>query len=274
VIVGLAAALGAAVAFGVAAVLQAVAARRTHSASTLDPRLLLRLLRHPTFALALVLNGVGFALHVVALQDLPLFLVQSAIAGSVAVTAVLAAVVLEVPMGARSWAAVGAVCAGLALLASGAQDGAASDPGGGLRVALALVLVAVGALGVAAGRASGPVGAAALGLLGGVGFAVVAVAARLLHDLTPATLVGDPLTYVLLVAGALAFLLYSTGMQRASVTTATAALVVTQTAVPAAVGVVLLGDQVRSGAGPVAAAGFVVALAGALALARFEALEV
>jgi hypothetical protein len=54
------------------------------------------------------------------------------------------------------------------------------------------------------------------------------------------------------------------------VTTATAANVVTQTAVPAVVGVWLLGDRVREGWGPVAVLGFALALAGALGLARFE----
>ena len=43
----------------------------------------------------------------------------------------------------------------------------------------------------------------------------------------------------------LAFLLYSSAMQKGSVTVTTAALVVPQTAVPALVGTLLLGDQVR-----------------------------
>ena len=73
-----------------------------------------------------------------------------------------------------------------------------------------------------------------------------------------------------MAAGGIAFLLYSTAMQRGSVTTATAANVVTQTAVPAVVGILLLGDRVREGWGPVAVLGFLLALAGALGLARFE----
>jgi hypothetical protein len=55
------------------------------------------------------------------------------------------------------------------------------------------------------------------------------------------------------------------------VTTTTAALVITQTGLPALVGTLLLGDHVRAGLAPVAVAGFVLALLGALGLARFEA---
>ena len=80
-----------------------------------------------------------------------------------------------------------------------------------------------------------------------------------------------PVTYVLAFSGVLAFLLYSSAMQKGSVTVTTAALVVPQTAVPAVVGALLLGDQVRDGFVTVAVVGFVLALFGAVGLARFEA---
>jgi hypothetical protein len=67
-----------------------------------------------------------------------------------------------------------------------------------------------------------------------------------------------------------AFLLYATALQRASVLTATAPLVVAQTVAPAAVGLALLGDRVADGAVPVAAAGLVLAVAGSTLLARYD----
>jgi len=266
----LVAALGSAVAFGVAAVLQGLAAGRTADTGGLDPRLLLRLTRQPAFLGALGLNLAGFGLHVTALQSLPLFLVQAVIASSVAVTAVLSVRVFRAPLTGRQWLAVLAACVGLALLAPSAEAGEAVAAGSVERVTLPAVVAAAAAAAVLAGRLTGAAGAVALGLLGGVGFGVVAVAARLLPGLTPLGLLREPLAYVLLLAGAVAFLLYSTAMQRGSVTTATAANVVTQTAVPAVVGVALLGDRVREGWAPVAVLGFALALAGALGLARFE----
>jgi hypothetical protein len=62
-------------------------------------------------------------------------------------------------------------------------------------------------------------------------------------------------------------LFYATALQRGSVTTTTAAVVVAETVVPAAIGIGLLGDQTRHV--PVALAGFVLAVAGTLTLARF-----
>lgn len=269
-VLALVAALGAAVAFGVAAILQAIATDATPDAGGLDPLLLLRLVRQPVFLGALVLNLAGFGLHITALQSLPLFLVQAVIAASVAVTAVLSVRVFRVPLQRAQWAAVATACVGLALLGPSADSGEAVTAGTGERVALAGVVLGTVAAGALAGRLSGVAGAVGLGLLGGIDFGVVAVSARLLPSLAPLSLLREPLAYVLVAAGVVAFLLYSTAMQRGSVTTATAANVVTQTAVPALVGILLLGDRVRDGWGPVALLGFALALGGALGLARFE----
>lgn len=237
----------------------------------MDPALLLRLLRQPVFVGALLLNIAGFGMHLSALQVLPLFLVQAVISASVAVTAVLSVRVFHAPLRRPQWASVGAVVAGLALLAPTATSDGAVDPGRATPLVLVAVVVLAAVLAVAASRLSTTPAALTLGLLGGVCFGVVAVSARLLPDLTPTALARAPGAYVLLLAGLVAFLLYSTAMQRGSVTTTTAALVITQTGLPALVGTLLLGDHVRSGLAPVAVAGFALALAGALGLARFEA---
>lgn len=266
------AALGAALAFGLAAVLQGLATRHAPDTGHLDPRLLLRLARQPAFLGALALNLTGFGLHVAALQVLPLFLVQALIAASVAVTAVLSVRVFGVPLSGWQWAAVATACVGLALLTPSAETGEAAAPGAGERLVLLAAVLGTLAAGAVAGRLAGAAGAAVLGLLGGIGFGVVAVSARLLPSLAPGAVLREPLAYLLVLAGGVAFLLYSTAMQRGSVTTATAANVVTQTAVPAVAGVALLGDQIRDGWAAVAVLGFVLALAGALGLARFERL--
>lgn len=272
-LVSLTAAFAAALAFGVAAVLQGVAvARVAPTGSGVDPRLLLRLLREAPFVITVLLNLLGFALHVVALQELPLFLVQVVLASAVAVTAVLSVAFLRTPLSAKQWGAVLAVCAGLGLLAMSAESGKAAEAGTGLRLGLLGAVVAVALLGASAGRVGGPPGAALLGLVAGTGFGIVAVAARLLPPgLVPGEVLRDPALLVLGLAGATAFLLYATAMQHGSVTLATATLVVTQTAVPAALGLALLGDRVRPGTAPLAVVGFLLALGGATALARFEA---
>lgn len=264
----LAAAFGAAAAFGVAAVLQAVASRQERPVRGLDPLLLARLLRHPAFLGALALNLTGFALHLVALRSLTLYLAQAVISASVAVTALLGVRVLGTRLRWPAVLAVLSVCAGLALLtATASEAGASTVKGSGPPLLVATAVVAVAGLLVA--RLPGAAGAALLGLVAGLGFAVVAVAGRLLPE-GPAALVRAPATYALISSGAVAFLLYATALQRAAVLTSTAPLVLGQTVAPAAVGVLALGDRVPAGSVPVAAAGLLLAIGGSAFLARYD----
>jgi drug/metabolite transporter (DMT)-like permease len=272
VLLSLAAALAACVAYGVASVLQGVAVARVgETGGGVDPRLLVRLAQETPFVVSVVLNLSGFVLHVIALQSLPLFLVQVALAGSVAVTAVISVLVLHQHLQGRQWLSVAGVCAGLALLATSARSGEAGDTGLGLRLALLAVVVVVATLGWFVGKLTGALGAALLGLVAGTGFGVLAVSARLLPaGLAPGAVLRDPALLVLVAAGLTAYLLYATAMQHGSVTLTTATLVVTQTGVPAALGVLALGDGVRPGTAPLAVLGFLLALGGVLGLALSE----
>ncbi|WP_088317375.1 hypothetical protein [Kineosporia sp. R_H_3] len=269
---GLLCALAAALAFGVGALLQAVSARREQTTAGVDFRLLVRLLRHPVYIGAVVLYLAGFVLHLVALRTAPLFLAQAVISSSVAVTAVLAARTVGAPFGRVEQVAVVAVCSGLFVLAVAAESHGTVTTTTGER---ALLLVAAGlvvVLGQVVGRIRTEWAAVGLSLLSGCGYAVVALAGRVVPDLSVGTLVTDPATYALVIAGVTAFLLYSTALQRAGVLATTSALIVTQTAVPAVVGVVWLGDSVDAGWGVAAVAAFGVAIAGVVALSQRDSL--
>jgi drug/metabolite transporter (DMT)-like permease len=270
VLLGLGAALLAAVLFGSGSVVQAIAVRRLPQAGGLSPRLVAELLTEPMFLLALLLNLIGFSMHLIALRSIPLFLAQSGIAASLAVTALLAVRIVGDDLGPADWAAVAAVCVGLALMA--ASSGAVGDETAGAPFVAGIYagLVVLAVVGLLASRAHGPTWTAVLGLLAGFGFAGVGISARILPSLAPSALVGEPAAYALLASGALAFLLYSVALQRESVTAATAPMIVSQTVTPAVVGVLLLHDQIRSGWLPVALLGFLITGSGAIRLGRFE----
>ncbi|MEU8639083.1 DMT family transporter [Amycolatopsis sp. NPDC048633] len=267
---GLLCALGAAIAYGVASVMQSVAAQATEDsgAGGVDPKLLVRVLGQWKFVVGLSLDVLGFVAQIAALHVLPLFVVQAALAASLAVTAV-AARFLGVHLGKREWAAVAVVCAGLGLLGT-AAEGEGSDPVGlGFRLGLIGAVVVLAGAGIAAGKASRRVRTPALGLVAGLSFGVVAIAGRIIPSLAPLDLLTDPATYTVAVAGGMAMLFYATALQRGSVTTSTAMMVLGETVFPSLVGVFVLGDRTRPGFAVVAVAGFVLAVAAALALARF-----
>lgn len=264
-----AAALLAALCFGTASVLQHASAARAASGSALDPRLLVRLARQGPYLAGLGLDAVGFGLSAWAVRLLPLFVVQAALASSLAVTAVVAALVAREALRPAERNAVAAIVGGLVLLAVSAGPEQAA-PGRGLTTAvlvagLPLLIVAAA---LVERRAAGARPGMALGALGGLAFAGFGMAGRVLGTPPRPALLTDPLCWALVAYVGLGLLLYGAALQRGRVTTVTAACVVAETLVPAAVGVTLLGDAARPGLGLVAVTGFVLTTAAALWLAR------
>ncbi|MEU4031960.1 hypothetical protein [Streptomyces anulatus] len=264
-------ALASACCFGTASVIQAIAARtvKAGSGSGVDPVLLWRALRQWRYAAGLALDALGFILQIAALRSLPLYAVGASLAASLAVTALVAAWLLDARLNVAERAAVAMVCAGLAMiaLASGPQ-GQHSGPTALAWSLLGIVLVVLlgGAL---AGRLTDPPRALLLGLGAGAGFGVVEVAVRLIDSGAGFRVFGNPALYALLLGGAAGFLLLTSALQRGSVTVATAGMVLAEAAGPAVVGILWLGDRPRDGLQWLAAVGFVAAVSGALALTRF-----
>lgn len=138
----------------------------------------------------------------------------------------------------------------------------------GLLVAAgALVLVAAGALRLPVSGRSG----IWLAVVSGLCFTVPPLAARGISDWTPRGLIADPASFALGISALLGLALSAMTLQRTTVVIGTCVMVATETAVSAALGVVLFGDQPQSGRWAFAIAGVLVTLAASLMLARFGA---
>ncbi len=216
----------------------------------------------PGYLLGLVLDGGAWVLSLVALARLPLFVVQAVLAGSLAVTAVLARLVLGVRLRRAESVAVGVLVLGLSVLAGSAGAEAASVPGRlvtGLLVAGGPVLVVVAVLARAAAATPSAV-------LAGLGFSGAALCARAAHG-SPSDLLVEPLVYALLAYGAVGAWAYGVALERGHVTGVTATVWGVEVVVPAVVGVVLLGDTVRPGGWPSAVVALLVVLGAVRVLA-------
>jgi len=275
----MAAALVAALCYGVAAVMQAMAvraaSRRTADSAhksrlgTVDPGLVVRMLHQWPFIASLGLDLIGFVAQLVALRQLPLFAAQAIIASNLAVTAVFAAWLMHLELAWREWLAVGGVILGVAMLGSSAGAHAVTGVSSQFKLALILAVAGIAAAGIAASRLPRSARTPVLGAIAGLGYGVLAVAARVLPGFSPHELIRDPAAYALAAAGIVSFMLYATALEAGSVTVATAAVVLAETVPPAVVGVMFLGDHTRPGLGGVAVLGFSLAIVCAVALARF-----
>jgi drug/metabolite transporter (DMT)-like permease len=264
VILSFASALAAALAFGVASLLQEDGVRRSPARRDVGLGLLVEFLRQPAFVVGTAFDAAGFVLTFVALRHLPLFAVEAAVSSAVAVTAVGSA-----RRGQRltrtGCAAVAAVVLGLALIGSSALPEGPPTLAGPGRLALLCGVPALAVAGFVVGRRiQGSWAAPAQGALAGLAFALFGVASRVLPH---APFVQDPVAWVALVSIALGILFYGAALQRGPVTAVMASTTAVETIVPTVVGLAL-ADGARAGLGSVAAIGFLMTTAATLVLIR------
>jgi drug/metabolite transporter (DMT)-like permease len=257
-------------AYGVANLLQSVAATRTTVHHTLDPALLLRLAGHRTYVIGIGCQAVGFVLAFLARRDLPLFLVQASVAAGLGVTALLGVLVLKWRLPAAEVVLLVLLFIGIAALVISAQPAPARRLGPAGVVGLAVALAVVAVLSVFAVRLHGPPGSVALGSLAGLAFSAAAVCARPLASVHSVdSFVTDPLLYLLIGHSVVGQLLLGLAMQRGSTTAAVAAMDAAGAVPAAVVGLLLLGDRIWPGREWIAAVGFLVTLLAVIGLTRY-----
>ncbi len=268
-------------AFAAAAVLQALGADQVAQRAAIRDERRRSRRAHPSLrsTIATMLTGafligfafdiVGFVATILSARLIPLFLSQTIISARLVATALLAMIVLHVSLTMRDWIAGAVVVGSLVLLAvSAGHEGAVNDRW--MHWAVLVAGPALFALGIVVMRRIRRHLAAATGLIAGAVFGVMAMASRILDGLDPVdlgSLFTDPALYALLFSGIGGFYLFTVALQTGSVNGAAAALVVGQTVLPGAVGIIFLGDVTRAGWGPVAIVAFVAAVVGGVVLA-------
>lgn len=224
----------------------------------------------PRYLGGILVDLVAWLCAVVALRTLPVFAVQAVIGGSIAVTAVVGARINDTPLTRNTRVAVIACSLGLVLVAASAGSGRPPVTSTLVNTVLlvSFLVLAVAVLVLRQYRTAWP-----LALVAGLGFGGTALAVRAAHveigvGFSPALLLGQPATYLVLGFWAIGMVGYSAALGRGEVGAVTAVFSVTEVVLPGLVGILLLGDPVREGWDWPFAAGLVVAVAGVVVLAR------
>ncbi|WP_051274981.1 hypothetical protein [Cellulomonas sp. URHD0024] len=244
------------IAYGVATIMQAVATRRASG---------LAVVMQPLVIAAFAVDGLAWVLSLVALNVLPLFVVQAIIASSLVVVVVLARFVLGTRMRPIDRIAVVTVVAALVLVSlSGGEQPTVPPPDGFVAVMIAAAAV-LAALTAVSYRNAPPI---VLAVIGGLGYSGAAIAARAATESEGlwATL-AQPLSIAIALYALAGVLAYLRALERGSVGTAAAVVSVLEVVVPGIVGIWVLGDRVREHWEVAAAVGTLLALAGCVALA-------
>jgi len=203
-------------AYGVANLLQSMAAARTSVHHTFDPGLLVRLAGQRTYLLGIACQTLGFVLAFLARRDLPLFLVQASVAAGLGVTAVLGVLLLKWSLPAAEVVLLGLLLAGITALVLAAQPAHSRRIGPVVVLLLAVSVLVMAVLGFFAARLHGALGSVVLGSLAGVDFSAAAIAARpLTNEHSVAGFLTNPLLYLVVIHSLVGQLLLGLAMHRA-----------------------------------------------------------
>ncbi|WGJ85867.1 DMT family transporter [Gordonia sp. SMJS1] len=278
-LIGILAAVFAALAYGTASVLQARGAQSVEDAGAPGEAPSLRstitAMLTVSFLAGTALDGIGFLGNMVAARMIPLFLAQPIVSANLVVTVVLATLFLHARLSVRDWTAIAVVVVSLVLLGFSAGD-EGHEHEWWLHWAVLVVGAAILGLGAAILPRMQSRVAVLAGLSAGVLFGVLAVAVRILDGLDPfdlGELLTDPALYAIILCGPGGFYMFTVALQKGSVSAASAALVVGETVVPGVIGILVLGDTTRAGWGAVAVIAFVAAVAGAVVVAMSPVVE-
>ena len=259
-ILSLVAALAAAVGYGVSTIMQAVATRSTHGLAAVTT---------PLVVAALLVDGLAWLLSLVALDRLPLFLVQAVLAGSVVVVVLLARWFLGARLRRVDVVAVVAVVLALVVIgAAGGEQPPTAPPAGFVAVLVTgSVLLALATVLLYRSGSS-----RALSVAAGLGYSVAALGARTAHaadDLLGTVL--QPVAVAVVLGGVVGAVAYLRALEQGRVGGTAATASVLEVVVPGGIGVAVLGDVVRDGWAVPAVLALAVALAACVVLATSPA---
>jgi drug/metabolite transporter (DMT)-like permease len=248
------AAVAGAASFGLASAVQQRATKQVPTAGTLNPRLLLELIRQPVWVLGIVAVIVGLGLQLVALAFGPLVLVQPLL-----VTGVLFGAVFSALLAHRSvdrlvvLGALGCVAGLSAFLVLARPTGATTPRADGWALVPLAIVLGVIVLGCLAGAArfSGAIHVAALAAATGVLYGITAGLMKVVTGQFRANgfieLFEHPLLYVVCAVGPMGFLLSQNTFQQGTlIAPALAIITIVDPLVGVAIGVSWLGERVNT----------------------------
>ncbi len=252
--------LAAVLLYGVGAVYQQIGAKQVPEQTEFNVLIMAQLLRQPYYAVGIICGLVGWALSLIALRSLPLFLVQSALAASVAVTAVYAGYHYHVKLPVSDRLAIGGLVVGIAALTAAALPGPARPTDPNFITGLTLAPIAIGlAASVVLGSLKKHQGPRALAAIAGICFSGAALGARAITLPSHlALLAASPLAWAVLAYTVVGAITFAGSLQRGSAANTAAVSHAGEISIPTILGITFLGEGVRPGFWPAIVIGCLV----------------
>jgi drug/metabolite transporter (DMT)-like permease len=256
-----------AICYGAATVLEQIGAKNEKHLKTINPLHLITLIKQGSYFLGLVLDLIGWVFFLFAVRSLPLFLVQSFIALSIVVSALLDRYWLKHAVKKSEKVAIVFVVIGVTLLSVAAKPSSAIGTSNLFKLILIispLVIAIIAAIFVRLKTTR--VNSTMIALLAGLSFGGTSIVTRILNFSQLDKQINQMLLAIsLVIFGVLALVLLSIALQREKVNRVNSVVLASEVIGPSLIGIIFLGDTVRNGLWLVMIAGLVLVLAGALA---------
>ncbi|MGH9067662.1 MAG: DMT family transporter [Acidimicrobiales bacterium] len=247
----IAAALGAALLFAVASVLQHRSAAEQPQEHTLRVSLLTRLVQHPVWIAGISADVAAYILQFIALGPGSLILVQTLLVSGILFALPVSGALHHRRLRRQEWVGAAATVAGLALFLVMANPGAGRDQASTLAWAVTLTAVLVPALAMVALAGPGPsirravLLAGATGMAYGLSAALTKATAQLVgQGLVPLVEAWQP--YALVVVGGASLLVAQSAFQAGPLRASLPILTVADPVVSIVVGALALGEGVST----------------------------
>jgi len=259
------AAIGCAVFNGVAAILEKTGASKHETAKSVHPNLLWRLRKNLAYVIGIVLDLFAWALTLVAVHNLPLFIVQPIIACSVIITLLIEHFLFKHKLSSKFIGSVGIILLGLVLLAVVSTPEKSQAISHNLKWLIVLSPVLLLLLGSVFSKIQKHYSIFTLAALSGISFGGVSVAGRVLVIKQPYVhILYSSLMLAIIAYGILGILFFTMALQRARASVVSATMIACETIVPIIIGISFLGDHPKHNLWALVYIGIVLTLTGTI----------
>jgi hypothetical protein len=260
------AAFATALCYGISAVVEDRAAKRTPMSGRSGKRSAFRVTVSGGYLGGMALSVVAWVFSLIALHRLPLFAVQAIAASSIGVVVLITSVVTHHRPSKREGVLLCLLVVALIALAVSAAPTSAKPASWVFKLFIWLGVVAVALTALRATRVVGARGGALLGAVSGLSDGGMALCARAIHHSSVRGLATDPLALALIPFTVIGVVAFAASLQRGSVSVTVACQQAVVTVVPSVIGLLVLGDTARPGFALLTYAGFAVTVLVVLAL--------
>jgi len=235
--------------YGFASILEQIGAKKEDSLKTINPLHLISLFKQGSYFLGILLDIIGWLFFLVAVRSLPLFLVQSFIALSILVSALLDRYWLKHPIKTIEKFAITSVVIGVSILSIVAKPGSAALTTDLVKWLIVISPLIIAIIGVIVLRLkNNSFNSAIVALMAGLAFGGTSVVTRIIvfSDIDK-VLVQGLLAISLIIYGVLAIMFLSIALQREKVNRVNSVVLASEVIAPSLIGILILGDSVRNG---------------------------